>query len=307
MNTIFEAIRTAIVRCMAHHSAPLLAALVVCGCSSVPTAPERRSAPPRTQTPAPSPYGEDFRQAWGHGQAEVSNYEIVNASGEKGSAIVVFAATQYSASARAEADPARERRADLLPVMKLNVLRRYPSHSDMTSVLITLADADGLPAGAASQVTFSKQSLAGQSWARMELRRDQVIARFHGFRAGELQRTLEPQHATLPADALPLVARRIGWPRLRLGQRYAVWLLSELNDTEPLEGSRATLSIPQDRQTVTVPAGSFRVHVFRCTAIDGPVRTWYVETEAPYRIIRWEIAGRESAGLVSSGRVNQDR
>jgi hypothetical protein len=111
----------------------------------------------------------------------------------------------------------------------------------------------------------------------------------------------------LPADALPLVARRIAWPRLRLGQTYPVHLLSELNDTAPLEGSPATVSLGEARQTVTVPAGSFRVRVFRATGASQPSRTWYVEADPPSRIIRWEFTGGERASLVSSTAPGPDR
>jgi hypothetical protein len=237
----------------------------------------------------------------------VSTYDITSAAGEKGTAILVSGTAQFSRSAGVEADATRKGGSDLLPVMKLNVIRRFPSRSEMTTVFITLSELDGLPAGAVNDVTSSVQSLAGQSWSRMNLTAEHAIARTYKFREGESKRTLEYQKGTVPADVLPLVARRIAWPRLRLGQTYGVWLLRELDGTTPPAGFWATLSMTQERQTVNVPAGSFRVHMFRATAPNQPSRTWYVETEAPYRIIRWEVAGREQAGFVSSTRTKPDR
>jgi hypothetical protein len=277
-----------------------VAGMLAGGCSA-PAPAGRPTAAPSNSAPADSPYGAEFRRLWPDRQPEISTYDVVTKSGDKGTVTVVFVATQFSRSAQVEADPVRHRGSDLFPAMKLNVLRRTAAASDMVTVFTSLADVDGLPAGMAKQVTFSSQSLSGQSWEKMTIRTSGILARIYNSSRGESQRSLEYQNGTLPADALPLVARRFAWPRLRLGQTYGVRLLSELRDTTPLEASQATLFMGQERQTATVPAGTFRVRVFRASDRNQPSRTWYVEADPPFRIVRWEFGG-ERAELVSSGR-----
>jgi hypothetical protein len=282
------------------------ATLLLCGCYSSPES-KRSTGPSRARPAAAKPYGQEFRELWKDSQAEVSSYELSGKNGQKGTATLLFAMTQFSKSSQAEGDPQRQGGADLIPAMKLNLLKRAGDRSEMVTVFAALTETEGLPAGAVNQVGFSTQSMTGQSWGLMTLSSLGVTAWNRSFSRGESQRRIEYRDSMLPADALPLVARRIAWPRLRLGQRYGVQLISAVNDTARPEVQPALLFMSQERRTAVVPAGSFRVRAFRATATNQPTRTWYVEADEPFRIVRWEFSNGESAELVSSTRGTPDR
>ena len=57
-----------------------------------------------------------------------------------------------------------------------------------------------------------------------------------------------------------------------------------------------------DRETVTVPAGSFDTHTIH-TTVGGQTTDWSVEVAWPHRLIRWASSTGEVAELLGTSRT----
>ena len=71
----------------------------------------------------------------------------------------------------------------------------------------------------------------------------------------------------------------------------------------PLSWTPATLSRSAETEQVSVPAGTFEVEVWSALLQSGPTRTFYVEKEAPHRVVKWESSEGERAELLGSDRM----
>jgi hypothetical protein len=269
--------------------------LVTAGCSR--EEPQAQPESPPQASSRPSPYGEEFWQVWGDGKAEAAAYRLRNSRGAGGGiGILVFAAKSGDN-----------------PSMKLSAIRESPpgiaGRRTMSTVVTALAPAGSRPAGAITEVTFSTQDMSGHAWLQMLLGQSLIHTMVHGNSRGfaGIERSLPYPETAVPEEALPLCARRMAWPRLRLGQTYEVSMLSSLEhasaNNEPQAWSKVRLSLSADRHTVQTPAGSFRTHVFRVARENGQRSTWHVEGDPPYRIVRWESSDGNSGEMLGAARA----
>ena len=56
-------------------------------------------------------------------------------------------------------------------------------------------------------------------------------------------------------------------------------------------------------QKLEAPAGEFEVETFSAQLANGKGFVFFVEKDAPYRIIRWQFTSGEAAELIASERV----
>jgi hypothetical protein len=289
--------------------------LLVAGCSR--QEPEvTKSLSPESEAARPSPFGPDFWQVWGDDRAEVAAYELTvqrNNRKQPGMAVLTFATERFSASLQAKVESAHPGTRGVYPAMKLNVIRDYQTglidDREMSTVFATLAPVGERPAGAVTKVTHSNQDLYGHQWLQMLMGTDriEVTMQGDGAPAGDTQRFLPYPQPGIPEEALPLCARRIAWPRLRLGQTYDVEVLSSFErwrrDQAPQSWSRVKLSLSSDRHTANTPLGSFRTHRFTAEWENGERWIWYVEGDSPFRIVRWESSRGETGELLGADRM----
>jgi hypothetical protein len=119
-------------------------------------------------------------------------------------------------------------------------------------------------------------------------------------------------HLSLPEggvfeDALPVILRGLDRaPFLGAGESRSVpWLPSLLSSRlghRRLSWGRATLSRASGSSEIAVPAGRFRVIVFRVEVQGGAKTDWFVEEAWPHRLIRWSSDDGEEADLLGSSR-----
>lgn len=295
-------------------------AFLISGCSQPPVFEPARSGdkPGRanaSSAKAPSPYDAAFWQTWGDGQAEIAAYDLTMpryGKLRKGSAVAITVSEPFSKSARIKADEGKHTAADVISAMKLNLIRSYQTgiynYKDMLSAFIALDESDAGPAGAASKITYSSQEWCGHVWSQVIFHPGVAEQVRHSYFDGEgdAHRSLTIPAETVAEDALMLAARRIAWPRLQRGQSYKTTSVTSLETERAqhvhLTSSPVTLTLSDDRQTTVVPAGRFRTNVFTAKWKTGLVRTWYVEADAPFRVIRWESSTGEHAELIASAR-----
>jgi hypothetical protein len=268
-------------------------ALLLSACEKSPEAPPAQEQTRRT-APSASPYPQEFWSTWNDGLAEVSAYELTYPDGRRGTAVLVFALEQWSAGQRTEAGNGYGG-SDTVSTLRMTAHRqRAPGIGETLSVAAALEPVGGEVAGHTVKVLY-----AGRDWSGP--------VSWHGLGpAGEGHAVRSyPDPQGVPDDALPLCARRIAWPVLRLGQSGV--FASRPSLRQPVGVTDRTvlrLTLSAERQTTVVPAGSFRTHRFTAEGQgSGPVsRRWEVETEPPHRIVRWDASDGETGVLLGSGR-----
>ncbi|MBC8165587.1 MAG: hypothetical protein H7Y20_06920, partial [Bryobacteraceae bacterium] len=249
-------------------SALVLLSLFLAACST-PTAvrPAAEPKPEKAKIKQPSPYDSEFWKTWSDGQAEVAAYDLIMPKyGQlrRGTAIAITVAESFSKSAMVKADPGKHASSDVFAAIKLNLIRSYQTgiynYKDMLSAFVALDEVNGRVPGMAAKITYSSQEWCGQVFSELLFSGSTVHQTRHSYFDGEadMQRSLQNAEEALAEDTVMLVARRIGWPRLRLGQRYETQMLTSLeaerSHHERVSYVPAAFTLAKERQTTTVPA-----------------------------------------------------
>ena len=258
------------------------ATLLIAACSRET---ERKAPPPARPAARTSPYGAEFHQEWGDGKSEVAAYSLNSGRGH------AIAVTTFEAPSS----------------LRMNLIERdahaMDGRSTMLSILISLVDLNGLPAGAATRVSLSRQGWPGHSWRDLLFTKDKSVIVTRDSMAGDSRKVVTYPGARLVEDAMPLAARRIAWPRLKLGQVYRADVLASLKTEGEIDIGDVSLSLRPDRETVETPAGRFRCQRFTAKWRDGRSKVWLVQGDPPFRIISWQFSGGERADLLGVDRM----
>ena len=284
--------------------AGLLLLLLACACAT------------RPPISTPNPFGTEFWQQWGDGKAELAGYDLIMPRyGElrRGVAVAIFVTEPFSDSLRVKADPGRHPESDVFQVMKLNLVRDFPTgiydYNLMTSVFIALQPARRIAPGEPAKISFSSQEWCGNVYQQMVVRPPHAIYDVHSYFDGEAdQSRRQPWRSDgLSEDAILLWARGLAAPFVKPGETREVSLLPSLLESRLQHASpawkTATLSVAAAPQSVIVPAGTFDTEVRSVEIEDGRTWTIFVERAAPHRIIRWSVIDGEEGQLVGSDRL----
>jgi hypothetical protein len=257
-----------------------------------------------------------FWKTWGDGNAEVSSYDLVfprYGKPRQGLAVAIFVTEPFSDSLRVKADPGKHPASDVFPVMKLNLVEDFQTgvydYNEQTSSFLALSTGKGRTEGTLSKISFSSQEWCGHAWLQALVGTDRLKLTEHSYFDGEADRQYE---LPLPGggvseEQLIFWARGMAAPRLSPGQSIQAPFLPSLqssrHDHKSLQWTRVRLSRDAAKREIQSPAGRFRVEVFRSVTDAGFSRTFYVEADAPHRVVRWETSAGEHAELVASERL----
>jgi hypothetical protein len=288
-----------------------IACCLLAGCSRQPDAPPAKAVagPPVVD----ARYDAKFWSVWGDGKAEVNTYDLVFPrynQKRKGIAVAIFVTEPFSNSARVKADPGKHPDSDVVPVMKLNLIKKFQTgiydYSDILSAFVSLAPIEGQPAGATLKTSFSSQEWCGHVYTQMLFHGKQVGFTQHSYFDGEQdqQRDIAQPAGGISEDALLLWARGVAQP----------WSVSAstpiVTSLETLRGKHVTpswsttaLSRDASPQTIQIAGGTFEVDVLRSKRSDGTTRTFYVERNPPGRVLKWENSDGEVAELRATERL----
>lgn len=260
--------------------------------------------------------GPDFWKTWGDGKAELAAYDLTfprYGEPRRGTAVAIFIPEAFSKTLRVKADQGKHPDADLVPVMKLNLVQDFPTgiydYNLMTSVFTTLSPDDGRPVGAPFKVAFSAQEWCGQVFAELLFDAASIRMESRSYFDGDADRSARLDYPVdgMSEDALLSWARGFAAPRLAPGERREVPMLTSLTFArthhQPLAWRKAALSRAASPARVTVPAGSFDADVYRAAIEGGRSWTIHVERTAPFRVIRWESSDGEKGELIKSARL----
>lgn len=257
-----------------------------------------------------------FWDHWGDGKAELSGYELTMPRyGElrTGTAVAIFVTETFSNEARVKADPGEHAKSDEFPVLKLNLVEDFATgiydYNWMTSTFLALEPVAGRPRGFPTKVSFSGQEWCGHVYAQMLFDATNARRMSHSYFDGEAdqQGQLDTPADGITEDALWHWARGWAAPQLRRGDSIEVPLLMALKRSrakhQSLNWEKGTLARAAEPETIEVPAGAFEVERYTATWSSGYIRTFYVETAMPHRIIRWETTEGERAEILATERL----
>lgn len=271
---------------------------------------------PSAAAKAPQRYDEAFWETWGDGFAEVSTYELVMPRyGEPrdGESIMIFVSETFSESQRVKADAGRHPKADEFPVMKLNWQKNFQTgiydYSEMLSSFLGLGAIGGRPPGTLTKLSFSRQEWCGHMFAQALFDSSRIRVSGSSYFDGDadLSQTLPIPSEGISEDGLAFWARGMSAPFLKPGESRDVPFLTSLRSArdahQPLAWSRINLTRNATLQKLDAPAGEFEVETFSAQLANGKGFVFFVEKDAPYRIIRWQFTSGEAAALIASERV----
>jgi hypothetical protein len=305
----------------------VFATLLLIGCATTDRETAGSAASPETNTAAvpdmaapsdssSSLFNSDFWAHWGDGQAELNAYELVYpryGALREGTAVAIFVTEPFANSLRVKADPGKHPPENEFPVMKLNLLEGFQTgiynYNIMTSTFLALKAVNGRPAGRSSKISFTSQEWCGHVYHQLLFDQNRVRSTSHSYFDGEAdeQRDLAAPRSGIAEDELLLWARGMAEPRLNAGESRSLPFLPSVKQErlfhDKLGWSQVRLSRAPEPQTITVPAGEFEVDVLTAELDRGKTRTYYVETAAPHRVIKWTSSEGESAELLGSKRA----
>ena len=290
---------------------------VLAGCAVERSKPSNPPAGTRLDFSGQSPaFDGAFWSVWGDGQAELAGYDLTfprYGHLRSGVAVTIFVSEPFSNALRVKSDPGRRGPEDEFPAMKLNLIQDFSTgvydYNEMTSSFVALMPVNGRPAGSLTKVSFSSQEWCGHVWHQLLFDPSAIRSTVHSYFDGEADQsqTLDYPVEALPADALHHWARGMAYPVLQAGESRQVALLPSMQSArhahQSLAWSTARISRATGRERVTVPAGEFETERLDVESADGTIRSFYVETAAPRRIIRWKSSTGEQASLLASRRL----
>ncbi len=271
----------------------LLLGLTGCGSqAAAPTAP-LAAAPP------------GFWDHWGDGRAELAGYTLTQpryGQHRRGETVLITVTEDFTARGRVKSSGAH---GDEYPVLKLNEARDFQTglydYNVMTSVFARL---DGVePLGLPHKLTFSMQEWCGHVYEEIRPHPERLSQMTYSYFDGESVAAArhEVPAGAVVADMLPLLVRGLTGELLGPGETRAVPWLESATDRRlhhrPLTWGEATIRRGESPETKTVPAGTFTVETWTVSIEGGVTTTWWVESDAPRRLVGWERSDGEQALL----------
>jgi hypothetical protein len=300
--------------------------LSLLGCSAA-----MKSAEATPAALAPLTMSADFVKHWYDGKAELAGYDLVSSRyGQlrKGVAVSIYVTETFANSARVKSDGGRAK-SDEFRVMKLNLMEDFQTgiydYNLMSSVFVSLNSVNNRPAGTPTKVVFSGQEWCGTLFHMLLFDAANIRETLHSYFDGEgdQDNVVEYPANGISEDVLPLWARQMAAPMLAPGESVEVPMLSSLRTVRfyhfPVGWGKAKLTREMESQSITVPAGTFEVEVWRAEISSdisksgyahmakeiagGLTKTFYVEKASPNRIIKWETNTGDKAELLASDRL----
>lgn len=252
-----------------------------------------------------------FWDHWGDGRAELSGYRLKTPRyGEvrDGRATLVVVTENFTDGQRVKSDG---RDPDAYPVLKLNTVRDFQTgiydYNVMTSTFHRLDSAGSV--GRPVKVSMSMQEWCGHVYEQVLPYSDRTEWTSHSYFDGEADRLadLGVRADGMYEDALPVVVRGLLGPLVKPGSTVTYPVLPTLESGRKRHVAPTwdtlTLSMAEDPEPVTVPAGTFTVRAVTSRVGRGPTTTWFVEQDWPHRLVRWSSTDGEEAELLGTERL----
>ena len=254
-----------------------------------------------------------FWKQWGDGQAEVAAYDLViprYSDVRRGVAVSIFVTENFSNTLRVKADPGKHPSGDIVPVMKLNLIKDFQTglydYHDMLSAFATLAPVNGLPAGVLTKDVYSRQEWLGSTFNLALIDKNRVKITSHSYLDGEAdqQRELAMQPNSMTEDGLWFWARGWAQPLLAPGEVKAVPMLTSAEPGQGmLQWTNVQLKHAPLTKKIAVDGQQLDADLFTAQVMNGARKDFYVERGGQRRILRWDFSTGERGQLIKSARL----
>ena len=258
---------------------------------------------------------DDFWKFWGDGKAELDGYALVEpryGQPRQGTAVAIFVTEDFSDSLRVKADPGKHDKSDIVPVMKLNLVRDFQTgiydYNTMTSTFVRTEFAPG-EHWPLMKSSFSSQEWCGNVYMQWLPRGAHLMGTSHSYFDGEADQTPELE---LPAggvfeDALPILVRDLRGDWLAPGHARTVpYLRSQLRTRlghVPAKWGQATVSRAPSSSEVKTALGTLRAFSYTIAEAGGDSVTFTVEEAYPHRVLAWKSSAGEAGTILGSARL----
>ena len=261
-------------------------------------------------------FGTSFWSHWGDGRAELAGYALTTqryGQSRKGVAVSIFVTEPFSKLLRVKADPGKHPKSDEFQVMKLNLIRDFPTglydYNVMTSAFVGIDRFGKFPAGSAAKISFSSQEWCGHAYDQLLFGDKFIEQTSHSYFDGEAdqqEKIRQPENG-VSEDVLFLWARGFAEPFLSPGETKNAPLLLSLLDSrlhhKPLSWEDTQFSRSKDVTEITASGEKFKIHGMKASKKNGKTWTFSVEEAPPHRIIKWETSDGEIGTLLKSDRL----
>lgn len=250
---------------------------------------------------------------WSDGQAELSGYRLTQpryGQLRSGTVVLIYVTEPFSRSARVKADPGRHPDSDVETVLKLNVVKDFPTgiydYNVMTSAFLALEPKGGRPAELL-KLSFSSQEWCGHVYEELTLEPTVVERLYRSYFDGEnTSGPLPRPPGALTTEELLFRVRGLPEPLIAPGETKVVSLLGSVERARflhrPLGFAEARISRSKAATPKTVPAGTFSVDLY--TVVSGDETYVYaVERDFPHRLVAFEGPDGERLELTGSRRL----
>ena len=258
---------------------------------------------------------DDFWKLWGDGKAELDGYALVEpryGQLREGTAVAIFVTEDFSDALRVKADPGKHPKSDVVPVMKVNLVRDFQTgiydYNTMTSTFLRTELERG-EYFRLMKTSFSSQEWCGHVYMQWLPHGTKLDGTSHSYFDGEADATPElelPAGAVLE-DALPILVRGLRGDWLAPGAiKKVAFLRSQLRTRLlhlPAKWGEATVSRAPAAAAVKTALGTLRAFTYTVAESGGDTITFTVEEAAPHRILAWSSSSGESGKILGSARL----
>jgi hypothetical protein len=258
---------------------------------------------------------DDFWKFWGDGKAELDGYALVEpryGQLRDGTAVAIFVTEDFSDALRVKADPGKHDKADVMPVLKINLVRDFQTgiydYNTMTSTFLR-TELDGGAAFTLAKTSFSSQEWCGHVYMQWLPRGTRLYGTSHSYFDGEADAApeLEWPAGGVVEDALPVLVRGLRGDWLAPGATRKVPFLRSQLRTRLLhvaaKWGEATVSRAPSSTEIKTALGTLRAFSYTVAETGGDTITFTVEEAHPHRLLAWKSSSGESARILGSARL----
>jgi hypothetical protein len=253
-------------------------------------------------------YAQDFSAHWHDGRAELDGYRVtVSRYGQdrEGHAVMIYVTEPFSQSKKVKVDDHTRNPADTFDALKLNLVRDFQTgiydYNTMVSVFTRSADFEPV------KITFTSAEWCGHVYSEMIFDKTKVRVQTNSYFEDESETRTLPRSADLVSeDNLFILLRGLRGHYLQPGESKTADYLpgvffSRLTHT-PSGVTKAQISRRADTERITVPAGEFDAIVYDVSS-GGRSGVFYIESDYPHRIVRWQLAPDVAGELTGTTRL----
>lgn len=260
-----------------------------------------------------------FDATWRDGKAELCGYRLGIARyghPRAGRAVAIYVTEPFSRSRHVKLDAPARAGADVVDVLKLNLVREFQTgiydYHTMVSLFANTTDF------AALKIAFTSAEWCGQVYEELNATGSTLTQRVASYFEGESSE----QKLTMPTDGVQedelfvrLRGLRGAW--LQPGEKRTVPFLASpfwrRLAHRPTRWGRATIERLPRAETARVPAGAIAADVYVVRPDDGREGRYWVERAHPHRIVRWAwtapagaspVGGSDTGELTGSTRLD---